>query len=53
MDNQKYNADEHPFSIVSLMKSGSPKRDQNDSGYSAISDSGSDDGAEFINVSFI
>jgi hypothetical protein len=51
--NQKYVAEEHPFSIASIMKTSSPKRDtQNDSGYSAISDSGSDSGTEFISVCF-
>ena len=51
MESQKYNAENNPFSIASIMKS-SPKRDQNDSGYSAVSDSGSESGGtEFINVS--
>ena len=45
---EKYNAKENPFSIASLIKNESPKRDQNDSGYSAHSDSGSEDGIEIV-----
>lgn len=50
---EKYNAKENPFSIASLIKNESPKRDQNDSGYSAHSDSGSEDGIEIVSRSGI